>query len=352
MQEIQQFHRADLGNLPDYVPARVTDFTQVIKLDANENPYGPSPRAIAALANWQAWHFYPPQEELGAALAQYVGLNPENIVVTNGADESIDLLLRAVLEPHKVVIDCPPSFEMYRILTYANPGRAVEVHRRNDFSLNVDAVAETCERTQAKLIMLTSPNNPDGALLPRRDLERLLQLPALVVLDEAYAEFAGESATPLVAQHSNLVIVRTFSKWAGLAGLRVGYLALAPVLAQAIHKVRAPYNVNAAGIVTALASLADKEYLMGNVQTLVNERERMCVALGQLGFLEPLPSRANFLLCKVKGRNACEIKGHLAQRGILIRSYESPRLREYVRISIGTPEQNAAVLNALCELKG
>ncbi len=345
-----QFHRSDLEDLPEYVPARVPDFSQVIKLDANENPYGPSPRALAALANWQAWHYYPQQEELREAVARYVGAQAENMIVSNGADESIDLLLRTVLEPGQVVIDCPPSFEMYSLGTRANRGRVCEVLRRPNFSLDVDEIARACERTQAKVIVLASPNNPDGGLLPRADLERLLELPTLVVLDEAYAEFAGESAVALVARHSNLVILRTFSKWAGLAGLRVGYTVMPAMLATAVRKIKSPYNVNAAGVLAARASLEDIEYLMNHVRAIVAERERMYADLQQSKLLQPTPSRANFLLCRVVGIQARALKEKLAARNILIRSFHSPRLSEYVRLSVGTREQDDTLLSALEEI--
>jgi histidinol-phosphate aminotransferase len=345
-----QFHRSDLDGLPEYAPVPVRDFARTIKLDANENPYGPSPRALAALANMQAWHYYPRQDELRTALAKYVGTNPDGVVVSNGADESIDLVLRATLEPSDVVIDCPPSFEMYRISAHGHRGQVVEVPRRIDFSLDTDEVVRVARRVGAKVIIVASPNNPDGGILSRGALVRLLELPSLIVLDEAYAEFSGESAVGLIAQNDNLVILRTFSKWAGLAGLRVGYAVLSSTLARAINKLKGPYNVNAAGLIAARASLDDREHLMANVRAIVAERERMQLALARLEFLHPLPSRANFLLCRVVGRDADEVNQHLLKRRILVRAYTAAPLREYLRVSIGTREQDDLVLAALAEL--
>jgi histidinol-phosphate aminotransferase len=342
-----QFHRSDLDSLPEYVPSPMDGLEGIIKLDSNENPYGPSPRALAALANMQLWQFYPRQEELREAVAAYVGTNPDNVVLSNGADESIDLLMRATLEPNEVVIDCPPSFEMYRVYTQAHRGRLVEVPRGDDFSLDADAVRLACADTHAKTIIIGSPNNPDGGTLPRAELLRFLELPALVVLDEAYAEFAGESAIGLVPHHGNLVVLRTFSKWAGLAGLRVGYAIMPTLLAAAVNKLRSPYNVNAAGLVAARASLDDLEYLMSNVRAIVAERERMLSALTQIEFLQPLPSRGNFVLCRVVGHPAHEVKNHLKRRGILVRAYTGPRLSEYLRFTIGTRAQNDQVLKTL-----
>lgn len=345
-----RFLRSDLAALPDYTPAHVADLTRVIKLDSNENVYGPSPRVLQALADTRTWQYYAGQDELQTALARYAGVSAEQIVVTNGGDEAIDLILRATLEPGQVVIDAPPSFEMYRICAVANHGRVVAVPRDPNFTLDVNEVARMCEEENAKVICIASPNNPNGGRLPRNDLRQLLELPSLVLLDEAYYEYAGESGVDLMARYSNLAIVRTFSKWAGLAGLRIGYVIAAPWLANALHKLRAPYNVNAAGIVAALESLNDADYLMANVRATIAERERMRAELARLGWLEPLPSATNFLLVRVTDGVPQQIKQSLAARGILIRAYKSPSLKDYVRLSIGKPEQNNAVLHALREL--
>jgi histidinol-phosphate aminotransferase len=347
---VKKLIRADLESMPDYTPVHGVDPQRVIKLDSNENAYGPSPRVLAALAETRTWQYYFGQEQLAEALAQYSQVQPENIVVTNGGDEALDLTLRAVLEPGDVVLDAPPSFEMYRIYTLANRAVVLDLPRRDDFSLDVERVIRASQLPHVKAIVLASPNNPDGGLLPRQDLLGLLELPLLVVLDEAYFEFAGESAVDLLPQHPNLVIVRTFSKWAGLASLRVGYIIAARNFAHALHKLRSPYNVNWAGLVAASESLKDKEYLMGNVRKLIDERERMRAPLERLGWLAPLPSHTNFLLLRVREQNPQQVRLWMAERGIWIRAFQSARLRDYIRISIGTPPMNDAVLQALQEL--
>ncbi len=347
---LKELLRSDLAALPDYTPAHVTDPRRVVKLDSNENPYGPSPRVLAALAAARTWQYYFGQDETCAQVAQYAGVGAENIVMTNGGDEAIDLILRAVLESHETVIDAPPSFEMYRIFTLANRGRVFDVPRREDFSLDTDAVIHAARASQAKALCLASPNNPDGGLLPRADLLRLLELPALVLLDEAYFEFAGTSAVDLLPHYPNLVIVRTLSKWAGLASLRVGYIIAAPEFAEALHTLRAPYNLNWAGLLAARESLNDVEYLMRRVRATIAERERLRVELARLDWLEPLPSCTNFLLLRVRGRDPQAVKQALARQDILIRAFKSERLREYLRVSIGTPEMNDAVLRALAQL--
>jgi len=181
-------------------------------------------------------------------------------------------------------------------------------------------------------------------------VRRLLALPLVVVVDEAYIEFGGETAVPLLDEHDNLVVIRTFSKWAGLAGLRLGYTLTGPEVAAWLERVRAPYNVNAAAMVAALATLEDLEPVRANVARLVAERECLQKELAAIPWLEPIPSQGNFVLCRVRGRSGREVADALAGRGILVRSFSDHRMEGYVRITVGRPEQNDALLKALREL--
>ncbi len=364
--------REDLNDFPPYSMGHVplAELDSLVKLDLNENTYGPSPKALAAVAQMRHYHRYVGQQELREAIARYVGVGVEHIVTSNGADEMIDLVQRMFLNHGDAIVDCPPSFEMYAFFARVNGARIVRVPRREDFSVDVDAVEKaisdfrfqisdsanpTAESLisklqSPKLVFLANPNNPDGMMIPPADVERLLALPALLVLDEAYAEFAGQSYAARVPTQSNLIVLRTFSKWAGLASLRVGYCIAPQAIAAKILQCKAPENVNAAGNVAARASLDDLEYLHANVRRIVAERERLAGEFGKLGFLQPLPSRANFLFCRVLGRDARQIHDALAGHGILIRAFGAPRLREYIRIAIGTPEENETVLKALREM--
>jgi histidinol-phosphate aminotransferase len=324
---------------------------RLVKLDANENPYGPSPRALAALAAENHYHIYPDpgHTRLREALAEYTGQPAAAIICGAGADELIDLILRLILEPDDAVIDCPPTFGMYSFDTGVCGGRVVAVPRRADFSLDLPGIETAMASSAARVLFLTSPNNPTGNLLPAEQLERLLSLPLLVVVDEAYLEFAGigQGYAPWVARHENLAVLRTFSKWAGLAGLRVGYGIFPPWLAEQIWKIKQPYNVSVAGQAAAVASLGDHELLLGNVARLVAERERLLPLLAAVPYLEPQPSAANFILCRVVGRSARELKLSLEREGLLVRYYSSPLLRDYIRVSVGTPAQSEALLAAL-----
>jgi histidinol-phosphate aminotransferase len=357
--DAQVLLRQDLTDFPPYVaaPVAIADMERIIKLDANENPYGPSPKVLAALADTRVWNRYATQDELRPLIAHYVGAEPEQIVVGNGADEMIDLIQRIFLQPGDAVLDCPPSFEMYRVFAAVNGARVLDVPRRFEpaaplgprFCADLDAIEQVVVREHPKIVFVTNPNNPDGSLYSPADLERLLALPALIVMDEAYAEFSGSSLVARVATQANLVILRTFSKWAGLAGLRVGYAVAPKPVADRMMRTKSPYNVNMAAIVAARASLEDVDYLYGNVQRIIAERGRLSLALADLGFLQPLPTHSNFILCHVSGLSARDLYTQLAQRGILVRVFGSPRLAEFVRISVGTREQNAALLDALKE---
>jgi histidinol-phosphate aminotransferase len=366
----EQLIRPDIVSFPPYSMGhlRLSELDHVIKLDLNENSLGPSPKAIAALAEMQHYHRYVGQDELRTEIAAYVGVDKSHIVVSNGADEMIDLIERIFLNHGDAILECPPSFEMYSFFARLNGARIVQIPRREDFSLNIGAIEtaisdcisqdenskSSADKRPAistpKLIFIASPSNPDGSVATREEVERLLQLPAMIVLDEAYAEFAGESLASLVPVLSNLIVLRTFSKWAGLASLRIGYCIAPRFVTERLLQCKSPENVNSAGIVAARASLQDKEYLLGNVRRIVSERDRLAVALAQLKFLEPLPSRANFILSRVHGRDGKQIQGALAERGILIRSFNSPRLKDYIRIAVGTPEQNKVLLNSLEEI--
>ncbi len=290
-----------------------------------------------------------------AALAAFTGTPAEHLMVGSGADELIDLLLRVILDPGDRVLICPPAFSMYALNTWVHSGIALEVLLREDFGLDIPAIRRAVAREKPKVLFLTSPNNPDGSLIPPAELEELLQLPVLIVLDEAYIEFPenggrlGENLSWIheVPTRENLVVFRTFSKWAGLAGLRIGYGAFPGWLLPALWKAKPPYNVNVAANAAALASLGDLDFLAENVKRIRAERQRLAAALAQIPSLRPYPSQANFILCKVLGHSAAELKGRLAEEGILIRYFDSRYLPDYVRISVGRPQDSDRLLDAL-----
>jgi histidinol-phosphate aminotransferase len=290
---------------------------------------------------------------LRATLARDTGLPSENLLAGAGADELIDLIMRLFLEPGDGVIDCPPTFGMYSFDAAVNAGRVIRVQRHDDFRIDCDAVAALFASSSQpiaripKLIFIASPNNPDGSVINDDDLARLLALPTAVVLDEAYVEFDGPSRLSWVLAHDNLIVLRTFSKRAGLAGLRVGYGAFPSALMPHLWKIKQPYNVSVAASAAAVAALEDGRYMAEVVARLTAERERLSLCLATVAFLRPYPTRANFILCRVLGRDARELKRALERRGILVRYFDKPGLTDCIRISVGKPEHTDALMAAL-----
>jgi histidinol-phosphate aminotransferase len=353
--------RPELTHLEEYTPIVPFEVLsrrlgipaeRIVKLDANENPYGPVPAVLEALAEYNFYHIYPdPQQtELREALAGFVGVPAAHILPTHGADELLDYLCRIFLRPGDTILDCPPTFGMYSFDAQLGGGRVVEVWRGADYAVDVAAIEQIVAGAAApKLLFLTSPNNPSGNWLADADLARLLRLPLLVVLDEAYVEFADPpSRADWVLRHDNLVVLRTFSKAAGIAGLRLGYGICPAWLMALLWQFKQPYNVNVAATVAGLASLRHVEQIHAVVEKLKAERARLLAELPATApYLRPHPSQANFVLCDVVERSARDLKLALEQRGILVRHYNKPGLDNCIRISVGRPDQTDRLLAEL-----
>jgi histidinol-phosphate aminotransferase len=328
---------------------------QLVKLDANENPYGPSPRARQALADLATAQIYPDPETryLRAALSDYVGVPAEYLLAGAGSDDLLVLLFQLFIEPGDAIINCPPTFGMYSFDAPLFHARVINVPRRADFSLDVAGIERAAADSNAKLLILCSPNNPDGSLIPAETVERLMQLPLVVVLDEAYIEFSGtDSLAQRVPTTPNLIVLRTFSKWAGLAGLRVGYGIFPLEIINHLWKIKQPYSLNEAADAAARASLTDLPTLQANVRRLVAERERLERELAAFPLLTPYPSRANFVLCQVNSMAAKTLRQALAAEGVVVRYYDKADMRNFIRISAGTPAQTDILLTALRKIAG
>jgi histidinol-phosphate aminotransferase len=328
---------------------------EIIKLDANENPYGPLPVVKDALSELPYPHIYPDPEsrQLREALSEFHHVPMENILVGAGADELIDLIMRLLIGPGDAILNFPPTFGMYSFDADLNCARVITIPRTMDFDIDEEAIENTLNREKPVLAFLAQPNNPDGTLLASRLIDRILDFPVIVVLDEAYIQFSSRDSSKLaeVTRRKNMIVLRTFSKWAGLAGLRVGYGIFPDELMPHIWKIKQPYNVSVAASAAACASLQNIEQLDAITAKIVAERQRLFSRLGEISYLEPIPSQANFILCKVMGRQAEGIKLALAQRGILVRYFNKPGLRQYIRISVGKPEHTDALIAALEHLE-
>lgn len=358
--------RSDIATMEAYTPIFPFDVLAarlgrapetIIKLDANENPYGPSPKVQEALADLRDINIYPDpgSEALRARLAGFTGVPAEYLLAGAGADELIDLLMRLFLQPGDAILDCPPTFGMYSFDAALHGANVIAVPRRADFALDVDAIEDAVYEYRPKLLFVASPNNPDGGWVADADLERLLSLPVVVVLDEAYIEFAGADGVPGMARSrirrvcelDNLIVLRTFSKLAALAGLRVGYGAFPLASMPHLWKIKQPYNVSVAASAAAIAALDDLDWLTDKVERIVAERARLFDLLAPISCLRPYPSHANFILCKVVGRDALALKRALEKEGILVRHYSSAGLSDHIRITVGRPEQVERVIEAL-----
>lgn len=358
--------RRHLESLPPYTPIEPFEVLSgrlgrepqdIIKLDANENPYGLSPKAREALANLKFPHIYPDPEsrKLRQALSDFTGVPSANLIAGAGADELIDLLIRLLIEPGERVLIFPPTFGMYAFDSHVNDGQIIQVERILGRPISLDDLLEAVDSYQPKIIFLATPNNPDGNMLDHAFVQGLLNLPVLTVLDEAYIEFSNGGRLGEISSHirhvpgrNNLVVLRTFSKWAGLAGLRVGYGAFPDWMMPTIWKAKQPYNVNYAASEAALASLQDLDYHSQVVTQLKHERQRLFDLLSAIDWLRPYPSQGNFILCQVLQFDASMLKNILARDyGIIIRYFDKPGLQDHIRISVGRPEDTDVLIHAL-----
>lgn len=328
---------------------------KLVKLDANENPYGPLPEVQQSLAALQDIHIYPDPEarRVRGMLADYHAISKESIIMGAGADELIDLIMRLVIDPGDVIINCPPTFGMYAFDGDLNQARVIDVPRRADFSLDMDGILTAVENYQPKLLFLANPNNPNGGLHPGEQIEALLEMPLLLILDEAYVNFSSEDSPWIgkVQSYPNLIVLRTFSKWAGLAGLRIGYGVFPLAFVPHFMKAKQPYNISVTAETTACVSLENVQQLDQHRALIIKERERMFGALQAVPWLEPYPSQANFILCRVVGKQAADVKAALRKQGILIRYFSKPGLDDHIRISVGRPQDTDQLLKALNDLE-
>ena len=309
-----------------------------------------------ALASYDHYHIYPdPQQDaLRQALATSMGVDTANVLVGQGADELLDYLCRIFLSPGDAIVNTPPTFGMYSFDAKLQGGEVIDVARDTKHNIDARTIRATVESRAGsdhpvKLVFLTSPNNPTGNWMNDEVLMDMLSLPTMIVLDEAYVEFAdAESRADWVGRHDNLVVLRTFSKAAGIAGLRLGYGIFPDWLMSTLWKYKQPYNVNVAASIAGLASLANPDQVKTIVEKLKAERQRLYDLLGEVHFIDAVSgSQANYVLCKVLGRGALEVKQALEKQGILVRHYAKAELENYIRISVGRPDQTDALISAL-----
>jgi histidinol-phosphate aminotransferase len=349
---LAHFDRYSASTSPETLAGRVeVPLGSIIKLDANENPYGCSPKVIKALADCSCFNIYPDdgQKEIRKLLAGYAGVGPERIVASGGSNQLIDLIVRLFIDKDDEVINCIPTFDLYRFSTEIYGGKLVNVPRDDNYNVDIKVV-KAAVSNKTKLIFLANPNNPTGNIIPMGDILEIIEMGIPIVIDEAYYEFSGETVIPLVSQYQNLMVLRTLSKWAGLAGLRVGYGIFPVRITECLMAIKMPYNVSMAAGIALRESFNDLDCLQDGVKAIIAERGRLLTELKKLEWLKPFPSQANFIFCTVLKGDARELHQKLQQKGILIRYFDKPLLRNGVRISVGKPEHTDILIKALREL--
>lgn len=334
---------------PDQIAARLgLDEDTLIKLDANENPYGVPEFVLKELSVARYLNIYPDpaQKVLRESISGYAGCKPEQIVAGAGADELIDLLCRSFLEPGDRVLTFEPTFSYYGHVVELNGGILDRAQRTEDFGIDIKRLADV-NLDRVKMVFLCSPNNPTGNLLEKEVLEFFLEKELIVVVDEAYYEFSNQTYADWIHNYKNLVVLRTFSKCFALAGLRVGYGIMSEIIADALMKIKPPYSVTVASEQALKVCLGNLNYFQEQVQEMIHTRKKAIDRMNAWKQVKVFPSNSNFILVRLLTKSAAEVRESLEKKGVLVRYYKSARIKDCLRLSIGTPEQMEKLLDEL-----
>lgn len=338
-----------------YPLAESSSVEEPVKLCSNENPFGPSPKAVEMIKK-EAENIgkYPKSVpgELKRAIGEYLRLEPRKVCVGNGSDEIMDLACKAFLDPGEKVLIPIPTFSQYELASRVNATVPKFVELEN-FRWNADNLVKGMN--DAKMAFIGRPNNPTGNSIEEEGLELLLRTGKTIVVDEAYVEFSDSSIIDWVDDYDNLLVLRTFSKLFGLAGLRVGYGVGNMKMIRALERVRAPFSVNTLAQKAAIAALEDEKFVERSKKTILEGREYLRKKLKDLGF-KVLPSDANFLMASPKPRDkdADDVCNYLLEEGIMIRNLSNFRGvgKDWIRITVGIPEQNKRLIKSLEKYMG
>jgi histidinol-phosphate aminotransferase len=350
---MSRFWSALVSDLQPYVPGEQPRVADLIKLNTNEAPFGPSPLAMAAIAAEAAdtLRLYPDPQASGlrAALADHHGVSPDQVFVGNGSDEVLAHVFAGLLKHDRPLAFPDITYSFYPVYCRLFGITHVTVPLDDAMRIRIGDFPAS-----AGAIILANPNAPTGIALTRAEIAALLaahpDIP--VVIDEAYVDFGAESAIPLVADHPNLLVVHTMSKSRALAGLRVGYAVGDAELIQALLRVKDSFNSYPLGRPAqagAIASVQDEAYFQSTRATVIASRQRLSAGLEALGF-EVLPSQANFVFARRPGRDGAALAKALRERAVLVRHFPAPRIADYLRITVGTDVQIDRLLSALAEI--
>jgi histidinol-phosphate aminotransferase len=340
--------RTNVVNMAAYVPGeQPRPGEPVIKLNTNENPFPPSPRVMAAIRGLdpETLRRYPSPkaDAFREVAARLHGVSPDMILAGNGSDEILAMAMRTYLGPGDILAYPDPTYSLYPVLAQCGENIVRTVAWKANWDLPLAALLDT----GARAIFFANPNSPTGTLVRKSRVRELaLALDGLLLVDEAYVDFADETCLDLVRELPNVLICRTFSKGYSLAGLRFGYAIAAPAVVTEMLKVKDSYNCDAISILAATAALEDQAYARQSWQAVCTERARLAIELGKKGY-DVIPSQANFLLAGCPDGQAAQIYRTLKEQGILVRYFDKPGLSDKLRITVGTADQNDALLRAL-----
>ncbi|QKQ73693.1 histidinol-phosphate transaminase [Nostoc sp. TCL240-02] len=347
------YFRSNVDAMASYVPGEQPQRgTQIIKLNSNENPYPPSPTALAVLQNiegeWLRRYPEPFGGEFRQAASKVLGVPSDWIIVGNGSDELLSVVIRACAEPGRKVVYPMPTYVLYRTLAEMQDAEITEISYGEDYSLPLKELVAA----NGSVTFIASPNSPSGHLVATNELRQLAsQLSGVLVIDEAYIDFTEENALALVKEYENVIIIRTLSKGYSLAGLRLGFGVANPKLLQGLFKVKDSYNIDAIACAIGTAAITDQAYKNACVAKIKASRNQLSTDLKQLGF-HIWDSQTNFLLVQPPQKNAEYLYQKLKEQGILIRYFKQPGLDDKLRITVGTDEQNQVLVETLIYLLG
>lgn len=321
--------------------------SQIIKLNSNENPYPPSPAVLEVLRNfngeWLRRYPNPFGEEFRQAASKALGVPSNWIIVGNGSDELLNVVMRACVEPGRKVVYPTPTYVLYYTLTQMQSAEIVEISYREDYRLPLEELIAA----NGAVTFIATPNSPSGHAVPIEELRKLAtKVSGVLVIDEAYVDFAQENALELVKEFENVIVIRTLSKGYSLAGVRLGFAIANPRLLSGLYKVKDSYNVDAIACAVGAAAMSDQVYKNACAERVKISRSKLAANLKQLGF-RVWDSQANFLLVQPPKGNAEYLYQKLKEQGILVRYFKQPKLDDKLRITVGTDEQNQTLVEAL-----
>ncbi len=348
---LERLIKESINDLKPYVPH---DYDYKYKLDANESPYNlPGNILEKVIERMRDMDFnrYPDTNSvlLRKEISDYIGVDYANIIIGNGSDEMINVLIDTFVEEGDTVLSHEPTFVMYGLTSKIAGATYIDIETDENFNVDIDELIKSANTKKAKIIFLCSPNNPTGNLMQKEDILRVVnETNSIVVADEAYVEFGGESVIKKVLNYDRLIVLRTLSKAFGVAGIRTGYLVAGNKIIDRLYSVKAPYNINSISQLIATELMKNRKEILNNVEIIKSNRDKLLNQMKQIEGIKAYDSYANFILFRVDDNK--KVFDGLLERGIMVRNFSGGRLENHLRVSVGNTEENEAFVNALREV--